>query len=473
MNIRFVLPFLLLGAAGYGVVALAQTPGTFTATGSMTTPRSDHTATLLADGQVLVAGGCHGAGETATAELYDPERGTFAPTGDMTIGRCAHTATLLPDGRVLIVGRWGVKDALTAELYDPSTGTFTATGSLLNIRGAHQAILLGNGKVLISGGYGLFGFLNAELYDPATGMFAASGPYSPRTPVDYHDEAAKSALLAGGQVLIVFATNDADLYDPFENAFTRAGKPAVRSYENGLPTVTTLLNGKVLVAGGAGGEGDRYPTGAELYDPRSGSFTPTGSMITSHVRHTATLLPDGTVLMGFPNAEIYNPMTGTFTPTGDLISAMGGGQATLLPSGQVLVTGGYSSSARASIADAEIYHPAVLLPAPSLLSVSDDGKGQGAIYHPGTAETASAENPATVGEALEIYCFGLADGGVIPPQVAIGGLLAEILFFGNPAWGTLNQINVRVPEGVVPGPAVPVRLTYLNRPSNEVTIGVR
>jgi hypothetical protein len=207
-------------------------------------------------------------------------------------------------------------------------------------------------------------------------------------------------------------------------------------------------------------------------------------MTTGRFSHTATPLGDGTVLIAGGNqviaygayiasasAEIYDPTTGTFSRTGDMTTGRFNHTATLLLDGTVLIAGGGGVAFQGS---AEIYKPPVPVPAPALFSLSGDERGQGAIWHAATGQVASANNPAIAGEALSMYTTSLLDGGVIPPQVAIGGRLAETLFFGKaPGYPGFNQVNIRVPSAIAPGPNVPVRLIYLGRPSNEVTIGVQ
>ena len=491
MEFKLAVAFALLALTGR-----AQSPGAFTATGSMITPRFFHTATLLPDGRVLIAGGDGSYSPTTnaedSAELYDPATGTFVATGSMTMPRDGHTATLLSNGTVLIAGGGprinGAGYSLaSAELYDPVSGAFTPTGSMTVERTFHTATLLNNGKVLIAGGLRrVVGAapsdssfpVSAELYDPDTGAFTATGDMNG----PYCDSAT---LLADGRVLLTRRDPDndpvshAEIYDPTTGAFTPTGD-ATTGHTG--PTATLLLNGKVLVAGGDIGDGDGASVSAELYDPATGTFTATGNLINGRDQNATALLPDGTVLFAgghcncvpapgggndnLASAEIYNPDTGTFSATGSMLTGRDVLDATLLINGQVLITGGneyYPCCAggrdpfHPEVAVAELYTPSALLPPPALFSLAGDGRGQGAA-----------------GEALNVYLTGLADGSVIPPKVAIGGRRAEVPRFGKvPGHADLNQINVRLPSGVSPRSAVPVRVNYLGRPSNEVTIGLR
>jgi len=154
--------------------------------------------------------------------------------------------------------------------------------------------------------------------------------------------------------------------------------------------------------------------------------------------------------------------------------------ATLLKDGTVLITGGLEAPSPPPpalgvvLASAELYKPPVPVPAPVLFSLTGDGQGQGAIWDATTGTIASPNSPASIGEILSMYTTSLADGGVIPPQVAVGGRLAEVLYFGPaPGYPGYYQVNFRVPNSVAPGPIVPVRLNYVNRPSNEVGIAVQ
>src|SRR5262245_38461206 len=151
MTSRFVYAILLTSA-----LAAAQSSGTSKAAGTMTMPRSGHTATLLADGRILITGGANSnngwPSALKSAEVYDPDSGLSRPTGDMTSVRTQHTATLLPDGRVLIAGGLdgygpGGDGIDSAEIYDPSSGTFSPAGKMTHPRYGHTATLLNNGKV--------------------------------------------------------------------------------------------------------------------------------------------------------------------------------------------------------------------------------------------------------------------------------------------------------------------------------------
>jgi WD40 repeat protein len=326
--------------------------GVFVPTGRMTAPRLYHTATLLPNGKVLIAGGYDGSiAIFASAELYDPSTGTFAATGSMSVAREHHTATLLPNGKVLITGGdhetpGGGVTLASAEVYDPSAGTFTATGSMSAARYWYTATLLPNGKVLIAGAAD--GHASAELYDPSTGRFMATGNMVVARM--FH----RATLLGNGKVLIVGGVPEQnlnggaldaspELYDP--NAGTFAATRTMTTIFGGFyhHTATLLRDGRVLVAG----QPHAGPS-AELYDPSTGTFTATDSVIVQRMATTATLLPDGMVLIaggwgsagGLADAELYDPCAGTFAATGSMSVARSDHTATLLPNGQVLIAGG-------------------------------------------------------------------------------------------------------------------------------------
>ncbi len=497
MNASLVFTLLMLGLTAGLSTVLAQSAGTFTATGDMSTPRFGHSATLLPNGNVLMAGGESNTGTAATAELYDPASGVFSATGSMIVARSGHSATLVPNGKVLIAGGRVIGSRIlnSAELYDPATGIFTAAGEMTVPRAFHRAILLADGEVLMVGGDGAYGITNIfgcnpsgpypshgltfEIYDPQFGRFRPAGPFIGGE----FGLLGSATLLADGRILIApYYFGPPALYDQRTStcANTNFGSPRF------LGSAAVLLpGGKVLFAGGNDDPGPT--TGAELFDPATGSFDPTGSLNEARADHMAVQLSDGQVLIAggslvggrtLAGAELYDPAAGAFRVTGVMNTSRSNATSTLLPDGRVLIAGGIHNESSGSgpiVASAEIYHPAVGIPSPRLFSVIDDGRaGQGAIWHADTGQIASVSNPAAAGEALSMYTASLIHGAVVPPQIAIGDRLAEILFFGDaPGYPGYYQVNFRVPGGVAPAAAVPVRLTYIGRPSNVVTIGVK
>ena len=185
-----------LSANGTGVQASAElydpATGRWTLAKSLRTPRRNHTATLLGNGTVLVAGGFNSAGWLRSAEIYDPARDRWSRAADLTRPRAHASATLLGNGRVLVAGGASPSATLSAELYDPASGRWTATGSMTDYH-TSAAVLLQDGRVLLAGS-GEAG----EVYSPATGTWAATGPM-------LHSAVGGSALalLPGGQVLRV------------------------------------------------------------------------------------------------------------------------------------------------------------------------------------------------------------------------------------------------------------------------------
>src|SRR5207253_189440 len=196
--------FLLLSTAAALLGAPLATQGTpvnFVITGSLATARYFHTATLLPNGKVLVAGGDGDGPSQESAELYDPASGTWTASGSLGAARDAPAATLLPNGKVVVAGVFnGIFDTgfnlASAELYDPASGTWTATGSLGAARSDHTATLLPNGKVLAAGGFGAGYLSSAELYDPASGTWSATGSFT--TGRNEH----RATLLPNGKVLV-------------------------------------------------------------------------------------------------------------------------------------------------------------------------------------------------------------------------------------------------------------------------------
>ena len=360
----------------------AMAPATFPSwvpTGNLNTARRDHTATLLQDGRVLVVGGEERIVTTGTksthffldgAELYDPVTGAWTLTGRLSQPRSFHTATLLSDGRVLVAGGYtvfnsSVFNSSAAEIFDPVTGTWAPTGSMTTTHSFHTATLLQNGKVLVAGGVagGELGSNGAELYDPAKGTWSRTGG------LKIGRYAHTATPLQNGKVLVAGGSDDielastfdsTELYDPATGIWTLTGKLKVGRNSH---TATQLQNGKVLVAGGWNSNS------SELYDPATGQWTESGTLNGSRLSHTASLLTDGDVLVagggGFGGggftADRYNPSTGKWSLTSNLNASRFDHTATLLRDGRVLVAGGSESrNVNTALNSAELYDPGAL-----------------------------------------------------------------------------------------------------------------
>ena len=310
-------------------------------TGSLHDGRYSHTATLLPNGQVLVAGGSTQCVPHNTAELYDPVTGLWRPTGNLN-RRIYHSATLLRTGQVLVVGgsdfsgtNCRQSDLNTAELYDPATEVWRPTQSAILIRGGNRALLLPDGRVLAVGFDGSRQV--AELFDPSTESWSLTNPPS-------EGGWGPLALLPSGLVLGAFG-NSPQLYDPAAGTWSRTSN--LKAIE-AVGTLTVLRSGLVLATGS---RPDWRETLAELYDPATGAWQLTGKLAQkpSWGQNTATLMPNGHVLVAggadgngaARSIELYDPAAGVWSSMPDLVHPRDDHTATLLANDKVLFAGGW------------------------------------------------------------------------------------------------------------------------------------
>ena len=387
----------------------------FCGTGGLSVARNNLTATLLQNGLVLVVGGQQGLSTAAigAADLYDPATGTFSSTGGLNTSRYLHTATLLNDGTVLIVGGQinGVSVS-TAEIYHPGSGTFTfTTNHPITARAEHTATLLADGTVLITGGINDSGIQQtAEIYTPGNQTFTAVGLMN-NSRMNH-----SATLLTNGKVLIAGGDVNGDivvsaeLYDPVTQQFTYTGNMNAARQNH---TATLLANGTVLIAGGFSNSGGTTGIGtAEIFNPflSGGTFSSTaGGLNAARGAHTATQLPDGTVLVagGYNcpppscsnpvqgSAEIYDLTSGLFFPTGSLINARWEDTATLLNDGTVLIAGGFSGNS--ATASAERYYSTAPLGPMAITTTTPVASPTTTTYSNPTAFGGAASSLSTIG----------------------------------------------------------------------------
>lgn len=269
----------------------------WTSAGSLTTPRRNHTATTLPNGQVLVVGGDNSPTSTLlSTELFTPATINWQLAAPLSLPRHFHTAALLNNGKVLIAGGANENTNLpNAELYDPALNRWSTTGALSTPRRFHTMTLLENGKVLVTGGESNGNAIaSAELYDPTTGMWTATGTMTAAR--RWHT----ATRLPDGKVLVVGGGNDAplasaEMYDPAQGIWRAV---ASLNFARQKHSATLLKDGRVLIAGGAGNEGLLFST--EYFDVTAnngaGAVVETDSLGNARESHTALLLPNGNVL---------------------------------------------------------------------------------------------------------------------------------------------------------------------------------
>jgi len=364
---------------GTASIPTSGATGLWSRAASLATGREEHTATLLPNGKVLVAGGTDGRGKVlASAELYDPVHNRWTSAGSMAATRIGHTATLLASGRVLVAGGlvlpFPAPSLASNELYDPATNTWSPAAPMIESRTRHTATLLPDGRVLVVGGLtvtlqdgGLFPSLprEAEIYDPKADR------WSPTAPMGFSRLGQSATLLADGRVLVVGGQDEGvaifkstEIYDPTQDRWISAAPMAVARSGH---VAALMPDGDVLVAGGLGVEANGLNVSlasAEVYDPRTNLWVTVADMRDFQAFDTATVLRNGMVLFvgatGQSRPEQFDLAHNRWSNTGPSMDRYQH-TATRLSNGKVLIVGGYGIESLSSVL---IYDPLGVAPAP-------------------------------------------------------------------------------------------------------------
>jgi hypothetical protein len=440
----------------------------------MANPRLEQSSAVLADGDVLVAGGATGSGSAIkSAEIYDHSSGTWSAASDMPTGIAQGTAVTLASGDVLVVG--GVTSdssppVNTGLLYDPRSDSWTSvTNTMSTSRGLFApAVLMPSGKVLIPGGSGNTGVTKADVYDPATNSFEPAAPMtSPRARACAAPLPNGDVLVAGGVVGLLQPTQSAEVYDPRTDSWTpvRNGMSSPRA-ECGA---AVLPDGRVIVAGGLSSSPNPTPTETattDIYDPNTNSFTPGPAM--PHARaqfDVAPLSGEGVVVTGGvtnpglgvaadASTDVYLASANRWIQASDLPRITAGASMNTLPDGRVLLAGGFKTVSTGPDDEAttatDLFTPPAPPEAPLSVSATPGGHDAAVSFTP----------PADDGGfPVERYVVKASTGqSVITPDARTTVTLTG-LTNGRPVTLTVTAVNLvgtspPASATVVPGPPI-------------------
>ncbi|MBK6694308.1 MAG: hypothetical protein IPG50_19185 [Myxococcales bacterium] len=287
------------------------TSRTWANTGALKSKLGSHTSTTLPDGKVLVAGGYNqsvgSGGPYKEAEIYDPALGTWTLVASMVSNRYQHTATVLSNGKVLIAGGGETVPLGTTELYTPATNTWTAGPAMAVARWLHRAEALPDGRILVAGGYtGSAYSASAQLYNPTANTWATTGSLATGR-ADF-----SLNVLASGLAFVVGGTNAAgslastELYNVYTGVFS--GTAPALAAPRAQHRAVTLSPEQILVVGGKNGATSLATT--VLYNVDTNTWTADANLPAARDGHVAVALQRGGVLSaGAGGAETWGGRT--------------------------------------------------------------------------------------------------------------------------------------------------------------------